>query len=65
MEYQTDPNHWSNQYPWNRNGTKVRAALEQFLRLMARAPGADQNGRKEALLWASEQLDKKSGELFR
>jgi hypothetical protein len=31
--YTDDPNHWSNQYPWQRRGTKVRDALEQFLDL--------------------------------
>jgi len=62
--YTNDPNHWSNRYPWHRKGTKIRAALEQFLSVMSRAPGSEENGRREALQWAKEQMDKKPGELF-
>jgi len=65
VTYSNDPNHWSNLYPWNRKGTKVRAALEQFLLVLGRTPEAHQDGRREALKWASEQLDKKPGELFK
>jgi len=31
--YTDDPNHEVNRYPWQRRGTKVRNALEQFLHI--------------------------------
>jgi len=64
MEPTNDPNHPANRYPWNRKGTAIRNALEQFLFIIGRAPGADEKGRKDALQWASEQMDKKPRELF-
>jgi hypothetical protein len=64
MDYTNNPNHWSNRYPWNRKGTVIRLAIEQLLTIMVDAPGADQQQRREALQWLSQQLDKKPGELF-
>jgi hypothetical protein len=62
--YTNDPNHWSNRYPWNRKGTAIRLALEQFLTILERHPEADQDQRREALAWLKGLLDKKPGELF-
>lgn len=64
MEYTTDPNHWSNRYPWNRKGTAIRLALEQFLNVTSRAPGSEQEERRKAIAWLQSLLDKKPGELF-
>jgi len=64
MDYTDNPNHWSNRYAWNRKGTAIRLALEQFLSVMGSAPGAEQEQRREALQWLKAQLDKKPGELF-
>jgi hypothetical protein len=64
VTYSSDPNHWANRYPWNRKGTAIRKALEQFLLVLGRTADADQEQRKAALQWASEQLDKKPKDLF-
>lgn len=64
MDYTNNPNHWSNRYPWNRKGTAIRLALEQFLTVAEALPEADQNTRREALRWLRSIMDKKPGELF-
>ena len=61
--YTNDPNHWSNRFPWNRKGTVIRLALEQFLTVMGNIPDADQGERKEALRWLKSMLDKKPQDL--
>lgn len=64
VTYGTDPNHWTNRYPWNRKGTNVRLALEQFLDVMEHAPGAELDERKAAIAWLRSLLDTKPPELF-
>ena len=59
-----DPNHWTRVYPWNRKGTNVRTSMEQFFLVMHGAPGADKEGRREAIAWLESLLDKKPGDLF-
>jgi hypothetical protein len=72
--YTDDPNHWSNQYPWQRRGTKVRDALEQFLNIAERLtkgsgkfppPGNVTTADAQAVLaWLREMLTKKPAGLF-
>jgi hypothetical protein len=72
--YTDDPNHWSNQYAWQRRGTKVRDALEQFLSVaeyqikrggkLPPPPNVTSADAQAVLAWLREVLTKKPDDLF-